>query len=65
MGDLYAYKGKREKALENLKKAQSMFQEMEMDYLLVRTRELLGKLQTAARLFVFKSKAPCACRQGF
>jgi hypothetical protein len=35
---------KKEKALENLKKAEVMFQEMGMDYNLTRTRKLLETL---------------------
>jgi hypothetical protein len=41
LGELYADTGKREKALENLKKAEAMFQEMGMDYWLARTKKLL------------------------
>ena len=44
LGELYADTGHREKALENLKKAEGMFQEMGMDYWLANTREVLGKL---------------------
>jgi predicted ATPase len=45
LGELYADMGQREKALETLKKAQSMFQEMGMEYDLRRTQEVLAKLQ--------------------
>jgi class 3 adenylate cyclase/tetratricopeptide (TPR) repeat protein len=44
LGELYADTGKREKALENLKKAEVMFQEMGMDYWLARTKELMKRL---------------------
>ena len=37
--------GQREKALENLKKAKGMFQEMGMDYWLRRTQEVLERVQ--------------------
>jgi len=37
--------GQREKALENLKKAKGMFQEMRMDYWLRRTQEVLERGQ--------------------
>ncbi|NIO08307.1 MAG: hypothetical protein GTO40_09980, partial [Deltaproteobacteria bacterium] len=40
LGELYADKGQREKALENLKKAGRMFQEMGMEYWLSKTREV-------------------------
>jgi class 3 adenylate cyclase/tetratricopeptide (TPR) repeat protein/ribosomal protein L40E len=44
LGELYADAGLKEKALENLKKAEAMFQEMGMDYWLDRTRTLLAKV---------------------
>jgi len=44
LGELYADTGKREKALENLKKAEGMFQEMGMDYWLARTQEVMRRL---------------------
>ena len=44
LGELYADKGQMEKSLENLKKAEGMFNEMGMDYWLARTREILGRL---------------------
>jgi class 3 adenylate cyclase/tetratricopeptide (TPR) repeat protein len=44
MGEVYAESGRPEEALEPLKKAEGMFQEMGMDYWLGRTRDLLGKL---------------------
>ena len=40
-GELYADAGQKEKALENLKKAEAMYQEMGMDYWLARTKKLL------------------------
>jgi hypothetical protein len=45
LGELYAGVGQKEKALENLKKAEVMFQEMGMDYWLARTRKLLEKVR--------------------
>ena len=44
LGELYADMGRREKSLETLKKAQSAFQEMGMDYWLRRTQAVLEKL---------------------
>jgi len=44
LGELYLNTMKKEMALENLKKAEEMFQEMEMDYWLARTREVLAKV---------------------
>jgi len=44
LGELYADSGQKEKALENLKKADRMFQEMGMDYWLAKTLEILKKL---------------------
>ncbi len=44
LGELYVDTGKREKALENLKKAEGMFQEMGMDYWLARTQEVIRRL---------------------
>jgi tetratricopeptide (TPR) repeat protein len=41
LGELYADAGQKEKALENLKKAERMFQEMGMDYWFARTKKLL------------------------
>ncbi|MGO8989968.1 MAG: adenylate/guanylate cyclase domain-containing protein [bacterium] len=46
LGELYADAWRKEKALENLKKAEAMFQEMGMDYWLVRTKKLLQMLQS-------------------
>jgi tetratricopeptide (TPR) repeat protein len=36
--------GNKEKAMENLKKAETMFKEMEMDYWVARTQKVLGRL---------------------
>ena len=44
LGELYADSNKREKARENLKKAEGMFREMAMDYWLTRTEEVMGSL---------------------
>jgi tetratricopeptide (TPR) repeat protein len=44
LGELYANAGQKENALENLKKAEPMFQEMGMDYWLVETRKVLAEL---------------------
>jgi class 3 adenylate cyclase/tetratricopeptide (TPR) repeat protein len=44
LGELYANAGQKEKALETLKKAESMFQEMGMDYWLDRTRKVSAEL---------------------
>ena len=44
LGELYANVGRKEEALENLKKAEVMFQEMGMDYWLGKTQELLAAL---------------------
>ena len=43
LGELYADSGQREKALENLKKAEQMFKEMGMDYWLAKTQEVLNR----------------------
>jgi len=45
LGGLYAEAGQKEKALENLKKAEAMFQEMKMEFWLARTKKLLEMLQ--------------------
>ena len=44
LGELYADMGHREKALENLNKAEEMFQEMGMDYYLAKTREIMERV---------------------
>jgi tetratricopeptide (TPR) repeat protein len=41
LGELYADAGQKEKAIENLKEAEAMYQEMGMDYWLARTKKLL------------------------
>ena len=46
LGELYADTGQKEKALENLKKAENAFQEMGMDYWLSRTQEVQERLQS-------------------
>jgi tetratricopeptide (TPR) repeat protein len=42
LGELYAESGRREEALENLKKAESMFQDMGMDYWLGKAQKALA-----------------------
>ena len=44
LGQLYLNAGEKEKAIDNLKKAEGMFREMGMDYWLTKTREVLGGL---------------------
>jgi class 3 adenylate cyclase/tetratricopeptide (TPR) repeat protein len=44
LGELHTNSGRKEKALENLKKAEGMFQEMEMDYWLARTQKVLARI---------------------
>jgi tetratricopeptide (TPR) repeat protein len=44
LGELYVKAGQKEKAMENLKKGEAMFQEMGMDYWLAETRKVLAKL---------------------
>jgi tetratricopeptide (TPR) repeat protein len=44
LGEFYADIGQKEKALENLKKAERMFKEMGMDYWLAKTQEVLKRL---------------------
>jgi hypothetical protein len=44
LGELYVHAGQKEKALENLRKGEAMFQEMGMDYWLAETRKVLAKL---------------------
>ncbi|GAG36168.1 unnamed protein product, partial [marine sediment metagenome] len=45
LGELYADTGQTEKALETLKKAEGMMQEMGMDYWLRRTQEVMARVQ--------------------
>jgi tetratricopeptide (TPR) repeat protein len=44
LGEFYTDIAQKEKALENLKKAEQMFQEMGMDYWLAKTQEVLNRL---------------------
>jgi len=44
LGELYADKGQKEKAVENLNKAEKMFRKMGMDYWLAKTQEVLRKV---------------------
>jgi len=44
LGEIYADNGQKEKALENLKKAEAMYQEMKMGLWLGKTREILNRL---------------------
>jgi tetratricopeptide (TPR) repeat protein len=45
LGELYAHTGRREKALENLQKAEAMYGEMGMEYFMHRTQSALERLQ--------------------
>jgi tetratricopeptide (TPR) repeat protein len=45
LGELYTHTGQREKARENLEKAEAMYREMGMEYHLRRTQSALAKLQ--------------------
>ena len=47
MGEIYADIGRKDKALENLKTAESMFKEMDMNhsnYWIIKTQEAIGRL---------------------
>jgi tetratricopeptide (TPR) repeat protein len=44
LGELYADTGQKDKALETLKTAEKLFQEMGMDYWLGRTQKVMGRL---------------------
>jgi tetratricopeptide (TPR) repeat protein len=44
LGELYVKAGQKEKALENLRKAETLFQEMGMNYWLAETRKFLAEL---------------------
>ena len=44
MGEICADAGEKKEAMENLKKAEEMFLDMGMDYWLVKTQEVLGRL---------------------
>jgi len=45
LGELYTNVGQKEKALENLKKAEAMYQKMGMHHQLAQTKKLLETLQ--------------------
>jgi hypothetical protein len=45
LGELHAGAGQKQKALENLKKAETMFQEMGMEYWLAQAQAALSKLK--------------------
>ena len=45
LGELYANEDQKEKAMENLKKAEAEFKEMGMDYWLAKTQEVLDRLK--------------------
>ena len=45
LGELYTNAGQKEKALETLRKAEAMFQEMGMDYWVARTKKVLEMVQ--------------------
>jgi hypothetical protein len=45
LGELHSNSGQKDKALENLKQAEEMFQEMGMDYWLARTRKVLETMR--------------------
>jgi tetratricopeptide (TPR) repeat protein len=44
LGEVYAESGRKDEALETLRRAEAMFQQMGMDYWLARAHEALGKL---------------------
>jgi tetratricopeptide (TPR) repeat protein len=44
LGEMYANTGQKDKAMETLKTAEEMFQEMGMDYWLARTQKVMGRL---------------------
>jgi len=46
LGELYADRGQHGKALENSKKAEALFREMDMDHWLAKTQKLLEQLQS-------------------
>ena len=50
LGELYADTNQKDKALETLKKAEGMMQEMGMDYWLRRTQEVLGRVEGSASI---------------
>ena len=45
LGELYADTGRREKAIETLKKAEGAFKEMGMDYWVRRTQDVLERVE--------------------
>jgi len=45
LGEVYAESGRKEEAMTNLKKAETMFREMGMDYWLGQAQEALTRLQ--------------------
>jgi hypothetical protein len=45
LGELYADTGQKDKALEALKKAESEFMDMAMDYWLKKTQEVLARVE--------------------
>ena len=47
LGEFYTDTGQKEKALETLKKAEGMFQEMGMDYYLRRTQQVLERVEAS------------------
>ena len=48
LGEVFEQAGRRDEAIENLKIAEKMGQEMEMGYWLTRTREALARLENRA-----------------
>ncbi len=44
LSELYLKTSEKEKAIQNLEKAEKMFQEMRMDYWLTQTKEVMAKL---------------------
>jgi hypothetical protein len=46
LGELYANAGQKEKSLKNLMQAEGLFQEMEINYLLGRTKKALEALKS-------------------
>ena len=47
LGEVYTEAGRREEALENLTKAETMFRQMGMDYWQAKAQEVLAKCTTA------------------
>jgi hypothetical protein len=46
LGELYAHAGQKEKSLKNLMQAEGLFQEMEINYWLGRTKKTLEALKS-------------------